>query len=78
VIGCDLGEVDIVADLSTPGGRQSLVDQVAESGPIDAVLAVAGGGRTGLLQTNYFGAVATLEGLRPLLASSTAGVRKPR
>ncbi|MFC7621353.1 SDR family oxidoreductase [Microlunatus sp. GCM10028923] len=72
VIGCDLDDADIVADLSTPAGRNSLVEQVARSGPIDAVLAVAGGGRTGLLETNYFGTVATLEGLRPMLARSAA------
>ncbi|MET7771753.1 SDR family oxidoreductase [Nocardia sp. NPDC005366] len=72
VIGCDLREADIQADLSTPEGRQSLVDQITEHGPIDAVLAIAGGGRTRLLETNYFGAVATLEGLRPLLAQREA------
>lgn len=72
VIGCDLDDAEIRADLSTPDGRRSLVDQVIERGPIDAVLAVAGGGRTGLLETNYFGTVATLEGLRPLLAQSDA------
>jgi NAD(P)-dependent dehydrogenase (short-subunit alcohol dehydrogenase family) len=72
VIGCDLSDAEIVCDLSTPDGRRSLVDQVTEHGPIDAVLAIAGGGKTGLLQTNYFGTVATLEGLRPLLAQSQA------
>ncbi|KAB8184773.1 SDR family oxidoreductase [Nonomuraea phyllanthi] len=72
VIGCDLGDADIEADLSTPEGRQELVHQVSAYGPIDAVLAIAGGGKTGLLETNYFGAVATLEGLRPLLARSEA------
>jgi NAD(P)-dependent dehydrogenase (short-subunit alcohol dehydrogenase family) len=72
VIGCDLDDAEVVADLSTPDGRRSLVDQVAERGCVDAVLAIAGGGRTGLLETNYFGAVATLEGLRPLLAGSDA------
>lgn len=72
VIGCDLGDAEIRADLSTPSGRQSLIDQVTDLGPIDAVLAVAGGGKTGLLETNYFGAVATLQGLRPLLAQSRA------
>ena len=72
VIGCDLDDAEVVADLSTPAGRRSLVDQVARWGRIDAVLAVAGGGRTGLLETNYFGAVATLDGLRPLLARSDA------
>jgi NAD(P)-dependent dehydrogenase (short-subunit alcohol dehydrogenase family) len=72
VIGCDLHDADIRADLSTPEGRQYLVDGVTERGSIDAVLAIAGGGRTRLLETNYFGAVATLEGLRPLLARSQA------
>jgi NAD(P)-dependent dehydrogenase (short-subunit alcohol dehydrogenase family) len=72
VLGCDLSDADVIADLSTPGGRQSLVDQVTTWGPIDAVLAVAGGGRTRLLETNYFGAVATLAGLRPLLLTSGA------
>ncbi len=72
VIGCDLSDADLIADLSTAAGRRSLVDQVAKCGPIDAVLAVAGGGRTGLIETNYFGTVATLEGLRPLLARSAA------
>lgn len=68
VIGCDLADAGIEADLSTPDGRRALVEQVTERGPIDAVLAVAGGGKTGLIQTNYFGAVATLDGLRSLLA----------
>ena len=72
VIGCDLSDADIQADLSTPDGRQLLVGQVTECGPIDAMLAIAGGGKTGLLETNYFGTVATLEGLRPLLAQSKA------
>ncbi|WP_152361845.1 SDR family oxidoreductase [Microlunatus speluncae] len=72
IIGCDLNDADIIADLSTPAGRESLVAEVTKGGPIDAVLAVAGGGRTGLLETNYFGTVATLEGLRPLLARSRA------
>lgn len=65
VIRCDLHDADIIADLSTPSGRRALVTQVSDHGPIDAVLAVAGGGRTKLLETNYFGTVATLEGLRP-------------
>jgi NAD(P)-dependent dehydrogenase (short-subunit alcohol dehydrogenase family) len=72
IIGCDLSDADIIADLSTPAGRQLLVDEVTKWGDIDAVLAVAGGSRTGLLETNYFGTVATLEGLRPLLARSKA------
>ncbi|MGV9676510.1 SDR family oxidoreductase [Nocardia sp. NPDC003482] len=70
VIGCDLDDADIRADLSTPEGRQALIDRV--TGPIDGVLAIAGGGRTPALQTNYFGTVATLRGLRPLLARGSA------
>jgi NAD(P)-dependent dehydrogenase (short-subunit alcohol dehydrogenase family) len=72
VIGCDLDDAEVRADLSTPDGRRSLIDQVSEYGQIDAVLAIAGGSRTGLLETNYFGAVATLQGLRPLLTQSSA------
>lgn len=72
VIGCDLDEAEIRADLSTSDGRKALVEQVPKHGPIDAVLAIAGGGKRGLVETNYFGAVATLEGLRPLLARSQA------
>ncbi|MGX1811153.1 SDR family oxidoreductase [Nocardia sp. NPDC055321] len=72
VIGCDLDNAEVRADISTPSGRHSLVDQVGALGPIDAVLAVAGGGRTGMLETNYFGTIATLAGLRPLLAQSDA------
>ncbi|MFI6169130.1 SDR family oxidoreductase [Nocardia sp. NPDC051052] len=72
VIGCDLDNAEVRADVSTLDGRRSLIDQVTGYGPIDAVLAIAGGGKTGLLETNYFGAVATLQGLRPLLAQSPA------
>jgi len=42
-------------------------------GRIDAIVANAGGGPAEtMLALNFFGAVATLEGLRPLLASSSA------
>lgn len=70
VIGCDLADADVIADLATSRGRRSLVEEVTRWGPVDAVLAIAGGGRDRLLETNYFGTVATLEGLRPLLARS--------
>ncbi len=72
VIGCDLEDADIEADLSNAAGRASLVEQARRMGPINGVLAIAGGGRRGLIETNYFGAVATLEGLRPVLAESDA------
>ncbi len=76
VIGVDLHDADISVDLSTPSGRAELVAKVADrsGGTIDAVLAIAGlatpTART--VAVNYFGTVATLEGLRPLLAKSPA------
>jgi len=76
VIACDLGEGDVRADLSTPEGRRALVTGVTRlaDGRLDGVVANAGGGRAEtLLSLNYFGALATLEGLRPLLAASAAG-----
>lgn len=76
VIGADLKGADIVADLSTVQGRASLVEQATglSSGRLDAVLAVAGVDTGGPLtvSVNYYGAKATLEGLRPLLRRSTA------
>jgi NAD(P)-dependent dehydrogenase (short-subunit alcohol dehydrogenase family) len=76
VIGVDLAGSDVTADLSTPEGRAAMVDAVAElaDGPIDAVVANAGSAAPAPLTVsiNYFGAVATLEGLLPLMAGSTA------
>jgi NAD(P)-dependent dehydrogenase (short-subunit alcohol dehydrogenase family) len=51
------------------------VEQVAQlsGGTIDAIVANAGGGPPETsIQLNFFGAVATLDGLRPLLAGSRA------
>jgi NAD(P)-dependent dehydrogenase (short-subunit alcohol dehydrogenase family) len=76
VIDVDVHGASITADLSTPAGRASLVDQVtaASGGTIDAVIANAGvmGDPEPCVRVNYFGAVATLEGLRPLLLGSAA------
>ena len=75
VIACDLHNADVVADLATIEGRAALVEGVKRisGGRIDAIVANAGGGppKTSL-SLNFFGAVATLEGLRPLLAESPA------
>jgi NAD(P)-dependent dehydrogenase (short-subunit alcohol dehydrogenase family) len=76
VIGVDLHDADIVADLATAAGRDTMVREAAtqSGGTLDAVIACAGilnqGGKT--LAVNYFGAVATLQGLRQLLATSAA------
>ena len=76
VIGVDIHDADITVDLTTHEGREALVAQATElsGGTIDAVVANAGLATESVatVAVNYFGALATLEGLRPLLASSDA------
>jgi NAD(P)-dependent dehydrogenase (short-subunit alcohol dehydrogenase family) len=75
VIACDLHDADVIGDLTTIEGRAAMVDGVTRlsGGRIDAIVANAGGGPPETsLQLNFFGAVATLEGLRPLLKGSAA------
>jgi NAD(P)-dependent dehydrogenase (short-subunit alcohol dehydrogenase family) len=75
VITADLRDADVIADLATPEGRAALVEGVARrsGGVVDGVVANAGGGPVETsVQLNYFGAVATLRGLRPLLQRSAA------
>jgi NAD(P)-dependent dehydrogenase (short-subunit alcohol dehydrogenase family) len=76
VIGVDVRDAEVVADLSTPEGRQAMASEVERQcgGALDGL--VAGAGVSGLagevvVAINYFGAVATLELLRPLLARGT-------
>jgi len=74
VIGVDLHGADIEADLSTFDGRVRLANRASElsGGTVDGVIAIAGiSTPTSLaVRVNYFGTLATLEGLRPLLARS--------
>jgi NAD(P)-dependent dehydrogenase (short-subunit alcohol dehydrogenase family) len=77
VIGVDLRNADIEANLSSEAGRRALqtaAEELATQG-LDGVVACAGIGRpdrpADTIAVNYFGAVATLEGLRPLLARSS-------
>ncbi len=76
VLGVDLHDADITVDLSTPAGRSELVDQVTQrsGGRIDAIVANAGLATptAATVAVNYYGAVATLDGLRPLLLASPA------
>lgn len=76
VIGVDIKDADIVADLSTAEGRQGMADAVAKAvdGPVDAVLAVAGLATptADTVSVNYFGMVATHELLRQLHEGSEA------
>lgn len=76
VIGVDLRDADIEVDLTTVEGREALVTEAERlsHGVLDGVLAVAGlvVPAPVTVAVNHFGAVATLEGLRPLLARSEA------
>jgi NAD(P)-dependent dehydrogenase (short-subunit alcohol dehydrogenase family) len=76
VLDVDLRDATVVADLATPDGRDAMVEAVtqASGGRVDAVIANAGVNAPPELcaRVNYFGAVATLQGLRPLLARSAA------
>ena len=68
VIGVDLANADISADLSTPEGRRTVVD--AAPAALDGAVCCAGlvglTGRPGsaLVSVNYFGTVEVLEGLK--------------
>ncbi|MBX7433583.1 SDR family oxidoreductase [Mycobacterium sp. Y57] len=79
VIGVDLTEAEIVADLSTPSGRATAAGDVlaACTGRLDgAVLAAGLGPAPGrdrphlIAQVNYFGVVELLEAWRPALAAA--------
>jgi NAD(P)-dependent dehydrogenase (short-subunit alcohol dehydrogenase family) len=76
VIGADLAGADINVDLTTLEGRTTLVSEATRlsGGTIDGVLAVAGLALpiAKTVAVNYYGAVATLTGLRPALAASSA------
>ncbi|HXZ05183.1 MAG TPA: SDR family oxidoreductase [Ktedonobacteraceae bacterium] len=75
-IRVDLNGGDVEADLGTPQGRSAFVEGVTAlvGERLDALIACAGVALpTPLtLQVNYFGAIATLVGMRPLLAKGTS------
>jgi NAD(P)-dependent dehydrogenase (short-subunit alcohol dehydrogenase family) len=79
VVGVDVRSADVVADLSTDDGRDGAIagvrEQIGEA--LDGLVACAGLGpqvaaHDRIVAVNYFGAVATLAGLRPLLAKGSA------
>jgi NAD(P)-dependent dehydrogenase (short-subunit alcohol dehydrogenase family) len=76
VVGVDRHDADVCADLSTPAGRVEVIREVDRmtGGQVDAVIASAGTSGLGAIdvRVDYFGAVATLDGLRPLLARTSA------
>ncbi|MEX2556319.1 MAG: SDR family oxidoreductase [Actinomycetota bacterium] len=80
IIGVDMRDADVIADLSTVDGRRSAIDACgsAPGGSIAGLVTCAGlagmPDRPGSLLTavNYFGTVELLEGLRPLLGGGAA------
>ncbi|NLR72792.1 SDR family oxidoreductase [Novosphingobium sp. ERN07] len=77
VVGLDLREAEVTANLADPAERDGLVDRilVASGGSLDAVVACAGvasADTSAMVAVNYFGTVALLDVLRPILASSNA------
>jgi NAD(P)-dependent dehydrogenase (short-subunit alcohol dehydrogenase family) len=76
VVGVDVRDAEVIADLSDAAGRAVAVDGVtrAAGDRLDGLVVAAGiGGSAGassslVARINYFGAVALLDGLRPLLA----------
>jgi len=79
IIGVDLRDADVVADLATSDGRRRAIDGIAErcGGRLDGLVTCAGLAgamdRPGalLVSVNYFGTVELLAGLRPLLAAGS-------
>jgi NAD(P)-dependent dehydrogenase (short-subunit alcohol dehydrogenase family) len=81
VIVVDIQAADIVADLSTVEGRQSAVAGIAELAPdgLDGFVACAGLPPVAkpyalIDKVNYFGAVATIEGVRQLVAKKRGAI----
>jgi NAD(P)-dependent dehydrogenase (short-subunit alcohol dehydrogenase family) len=81
VISVDIKEGDIIADLSTAQGRQAAIDGVRERAPdgLDGFIPCAGLPPVAkplslIARVNYFGVVATVEGLRDLIAKKRGSV----
>ena len=75
VIVVDIKDADVVADLSTAEGRQAAIDGVTAAAPdgLDGFIPCAGLGNNVqpsslVASVNFFGAQATVEGLRELVA----------
>jgi NAD(P)-dependent dehydrogenase (short-subunit alcohol dehydrogenase family) len=79
VIGVDLKNAEVQADLGTPAGRAEAIERVGElsGGALDGLVTLAGLAglperpASLLISVNYFGTVELLAGLRPLLAAGT-------
>lgn len=81
VISVDIKEGDVIADLSTAAGRQAAIDGVRRLAPdgLDAFIPCAGLPPVAkpfslIAKVNYFAVVATVEGLRDLVAKKKGSV----
>lgn len=81
VIVVDIKDADIIADLSTPAGRQAAIDGIAAAAPdgLNGFVPCAGLGPAArpyslITRVNYFGAVATTEGLREQVAKRKGSI----
>lgn len=79
VIGVDLRDAEVIADLATPSGRKAAVEGALDAcgGVLDRAVLCAGVGShvddTSLIASvNYFGCVELLDGLLPALARGRA------
>jgi NAD(P)-dependent dehydrogenase (short-subunit alcohol dehydrogenase family) len=80
VLGVDLRDADVTADLATPAGRAAAIAAVRRGcdDRLDGLVACAGVGphvepTATIVSLNYFGAIAILAGLRHALARGTGG-----
>ena len=76
LIGVDQRDADVMADLSTSSGRTTMVSEVARQcdGALDGLVVAAGihaGDASTIVSVNYFGAIATLAGLRSFLVNGS-------
>ncbi|KRF21209.1 short-chain dehydrogenase [Nocardioides sp. Soil797] len=75
VVGVDLRDADVCADLSTAAGRSVAVAEVISLAPtVDAVVACAGisGNSPAVVAVNFFGVTEFATGLLPALSGSSA------
>lgn len=77
VIGVDIKDADVVADLSTQSGRQAAISAVLDAvgQSIDGLICCAGLGVTApssrlIIDVNFFGAVDLIKGLTPALSQT--------
>ena len=79
VIGIDVKNAEVEADLGTADGREAAIERVGElsGGVLDGLVTCAGLNglpsrpASRLISVNYFGTVEMLAGLRPLLAAGS-------